>query len=513
MKRRNLIILIVGLVAVILIGIFASKGSGGTTITARVQKVAYGKFETRLPETGVIQRPQIETMTALAPGNVDKLYVHAGDHVHAGELLVTLSNPQLIANAESADAAYTAAAARAKTAQETNAVVPATNAQNLVQAQYNLELARANLNQAITDQKNGTQSGLGYGGTTAAEQRVQADANVATAESSLRDAQRVWEANKDLFANKAISKDTLDTSFTKYDQARIAYEQTKRTRESTYLQLQQNVSVLADRVKASRDAVRQAEAALEAARIQSGQNKYSDVVAAKADAAARLSDKTYADDQVSRLTFRAPFDGIVQTIATQTGDTLRPLQPGDSVTVGQSVISIASNAGFIVRARVDEQDISQVHVGQSVKISGEDLGTKSINGHVAVVGDVAQKSDDPSNTSRQVITTIALDSSLPFLRDGMTVDVDIATTSLSHVIEVPTDAVRKDGSTSYVWVVKDKKPVKTTVKTGPANDAQTIITSGLKPGDTIVVDRNAVIAPSTTVNPAPTPSPGASPSA
>ena len=507
-RRRNLIILISGLALVIIVGIISAARPKGAAIVAGVQKVGFTHFQTRLPETGQIQRPQTETLAALAAGNIDHVYVKPGDHVAKGQLLVTLSNPQLVTNAESARATYQAAVGRATSAVQTNAVLPSQNQSALVQAQFNLEQAKFNLNQALTDQKNGAQSGLGYGGNTAAEQRAAADANVATNDSNLHEAQRLYIANKDLYANKAISKETLDQSQAKFEQARILDDQSKQTRASTYAQLSQNVSVLADRVRANRDAVRQAEAALEAANLTASQNKVGDVQAARGDAAARMADMEYAQEQVAHLQFKAPFPGIVQTLATQPADALRPLQPGDSVTIGQSIVSVAADGGFIVRARVDEQDISNVHVGQKAKISGEDLGTKSLRGHVTAVGAVAQKSDDPSNTSRQVITTIALDGSLPFLRDGMTVDVDIITTDRANVIAIPNDAIRRDPQGKpFVYVLGvDKKTVKTPVTLGTANDTQSIVSRGLTIGETLVIDRSPAIRDKMAITPAPTPS-------
>jgi RND family efflux transporter MFP subunit len=388
-------------------------------------------------------------------------------------------------------------------------VLPAQNQSNVVQAEFNLEQAKFNLNAALTDQKNGAQSGLGYGGSTAQAQRVAADANVANARTNLREAQRIYTADKDLYANKAISSDALSQQDARLAQAQIAADQAMRQRDDTYSQLRQNVSVLADRVRAARDAVRQAEAALAAAKLQAAQNKVGDVAAARGDAEARLNDLRYAQDQVSRLTIRAPYAGIVQTIATQSSDSLRPLQPGDNVAAGEALLTIAADAGFIVRARVDEQDISQVRLGESARISGEDLGDKTLTGHVAAIGEVAQKSDDPANTSRQVITTIKLDRSLPYLRDGMNVDVDIVTADRPHVIAVPSEAIRHDEGKPYVLVVRqsDGRAIKTPVALGTANDTATIVTRGIRPGETVVVDRNPAIVDDTTVTAAPEPSP------
>ena len=125
------------------------------------------------------------------------------------------------------------------------------------------------------------------------------------------------------------------------------------------------------------------------------------------------------------------------------------------------------------------------------------------------IGAVAQKSDDPSNTSRQVITTIKLDRSLPYLRDGMNVDVDIITADRPHVIAIGSEAIRHDEAKPYVFRVRpsDGRAIKTPVELGAANDTQTIVTRGITPGDTVVVDRNPAIVDNIAVKAAPRPSP------
>jgi HlyD family secretion protein len=508
-RRRNLIILIVGLLAIIVIGAVVARPRNDA-IKTRVVTVSYTTYQTKLPETGVVQRPQTQILAALVAGNVDQIYVRPGQHVSGGQLLATISNPQLVNAEQDAHDAYLAAEGRARTAAATNGALPAQNRSAVVQAQAAVENARFNLNQAIQDERAGAQSGLGFGNQSAAAQRASAEASVATAQTDLREAQRIADANRDLYAQKAISKDALDQSLAKLQQTRVAYDQAKRQLAETNATLARQTPVLSDRVRANRDALTQAQAALAAARANAAQDKSGDVQSASADAAQRLADWHYAADQVARLRIVAPFAGVVQTVASETADSLRALQPGDPVTVGQAVITMAPEGGFVVRARVDEQDIAAIRTGQRAIVSGEDLGTTKLPGHVAAIGAVAQKSDDPSNTARQVITTIALDKTVPFLRDGMTVDVDIVTVDRPHVLALPADAIRKDADNKpYVLVVVNGKTVKRSVTLGPSNDAQSIVASGLKPGEVVVGERNVGIVAGLRVSPtsAPTSSP------
>jgi RND family efflux transporter MFP subunit len=493
-RRRNILIIVAAAVVIILIGAFAARPHDAA-IEARLQTVRRSTFETRLPETGTLQRAQTQTLSALVGGNLERFTVAPGQHVDADEVVAIVANPQVVNAADTAHATYLAAAARAETASENNAVLPLQNRSSVVQAQAALEQARFNLNQAQQDVRSGSQSGLGYGGTSADEQRAVADAAVANAATQARESKRIYDANVDLFANKAISRDALEQSRAREEQDQVNLKQAQSQRDATYASLARQAPVLEDRVSAARDAVHQAEAALASARASAAQPKTGDVAAARADATARRSDWIYAAAQVDRLELRAPFAGIVETIASQTGDITRPLQPGDAVTTGQALVTIAADSGYIVRTKVDEQDIASVAVGQPATIGGEDLAGASLPGHVVAVDAVAQKSDDPSNTSRQVVTTVRLDRTLPFLRAGMTVDVDIITHAAPHAIVVGNDAIRRDPANKpYVFVVRDGRTVKSAVTLGAANETQTVVTRGLAPGDVVVNDRNVAIA-------------------
>jgi RND family efflux transporter MFP subunit len=491
-RRRNTIIVIAGLVLLLLIGFFVSRPKDALKVA--LTTVKYGTFSTKLPETGVIQLPRTVTIPAAVPGNMGLINVQAGDHVHAGQLLATIVNAQLISNLHDAEDSALSAEGRARSASESNVVQ-----------------ARSQLVQAKQDLVAGSQSGLGYGGQTAEEQRLDADAAVQRAATDLREAQRIYQANQDLFAQKAISKDTLDTSQAKYEEDNVAYLQAKQQRQILSGQLTRQQSVLADRVHAAEDSLRQAQAALDATQAASGESKLGDLEAARGDAARAEADLSYARDQVSHLSVVAPFDGTIESVATQPNDPLRPIQPGEAVTTGQGLFTLAENGRFIVRTRVDEQDVASIATGQRAIVSGEDFAGKELTGRVVAISPLAQKSDDPSNTSRQVLTTIELDRTLPFLRDGMTVDVDIVTHDQPHVLAIPIDAVRKDDKgKSYVFVVKDSRTVRSDVKLGAQNDTQAVVTSGISAGDVIVADKSATVLPKVRVTAAPSPSPGPS---
>jgi RND family efflux transporter MFP subunit len=507
MNRRTLIISAVALILIV-VAVFAIFRPGKDALPVREAVVQYTTFMTKLPETGVVQVPQLVTIPAGVPGNVALIEVRAGDRVTRGELLATIFNEQISSNVQTAQDSAESAAGRAQSVYETNGALPAQNRSAVVQAQAAVVAARSELTQAQQDLVAGAQSGLGYGGQTAEEQRLSADTALAKAETDLREAKRTFDANSYLYEQKGLSRDALQQSEARYDEALATEQQAKSEREILTGQLAREGQVLRDRVRSAQDALRQAEAGLASAEAAAHESKAGDLAAAQADAEHARADLEFARDQAAHLEVRSPIDGVVESVASEPGDSLRPLQPGDTVTAGQPLFTLSSHDKFVVRTRVDEQDIASVQVGQRAIVSGEDFGSATIEGRVAAISPIAQKSDDPSNTSRQVLTTIALARTLPFLRDGMSVDVDIVTRAQTHVLSVPIDALRTDETGTYVYTVVDGRTRRANVAIGTQNDSAALVLSGVADGDIVVAEKGPSITDDVAVKPAPSPSPG-----
>ncbi len=492
-RRRT--ILVIGGLALLVLVIVALRPSRGPSHVVRVAVVGYAPFTIALPESGIVQYPQIETISSRVSGNIGRIFVKAGDRVTAGQLLGTIENPQIASNAQSSAEAYRSATARAESAE-------VTGGSNVVQAQANLEIARARLAQARQDLANGLQSGLGYGETTAADQRAQADANLANAATVLREARRVFVAYQDLYDNKAVSRDQLDQAKAKFDEAQVAYGQARLQRGSLGTQLTRSRTVLEDNLRSAQESFAQAQAQLGTARVEAGGG---DVAAARAEAGRAAADYAFAREQADATTIRAPYDATVLNVATEKNDPLRPLQPGDTVEAGQPLLLLAGQRAFVVRTRVDEQDVINVRLGERAQITGEDFPGRVLDGYVVEISPIAQKSDASASGARTVATTIRVERPPPFLRDGMSVDVNILTIDAPHAIVVPNDAITREGGTANVYVVRQGSAYRRSVRVGPSNETTSVIESGLRSGDVIVTQGTTGLTDGARVA-APTPS-------
>jgi HlyD family secretion protein len=408
MKRLPILIAILAGVAVILVAAKMQNRADDPALAVRLSTIRPSTFQTKLPENGVVQHPRTATIPTLVAGNLGVVYVKPGDRVYQGQLVATVQNPQLEANAASSQADY--------------------------------DQARASIGTARTNSQNAQ---VGY------------QAALSTTKSALDEAKRIYESDVALYSQGAIPLNQLDVDKAKYVQLQVQYAQAVR-------QLK-----LGAVVGYAQDSVQIAEATARKMAIVNASNQ----------------------QQLSFERIIAPFAGIIQSIATQPNDPLTPLRAGDPVTQGQALFTIAEGSTYIVKAQVDEQDVMSVHVGQPVIVTGQDFPERHIAGHVAQIAPIATKSTDASSTAKQVLTTIRLDSSPPFLKDGMTVDVDILTTDIHNALVVPSDAIVTEKGKSYVYAVENGVAHKTPVKIGKSNDAQTIVRSGIAPGTVIVAQK------------------------
>ena len=145
-------------------------------------------------------------------------------------------------------------------------------------------------------------------------------------------------------------------------------------------------------------------------------------------------------EQLDDYTITAPIDGTVITKNTKVGDTL-------DTTNGQTTLAVIYDLSYLTfDMSLDELDVNQVEVGQTVEVtcdSLEDVGT---------IEGVVTKVSVAGTTSNGVTTypvTVQIDNPPEDLLPGMNVDAVIVVDEATDVIAVPISAVQR-GDTVYV---------------------------------------------------------------
>jgi RND family efflux transporter MFP subunit len=183
--------------------------------------------------------------------------------------------------------------------------------------------------------------------------------------------------------------------------------------------------------------------------------------------------------QAGYATIRAPFDGVI-------GDQF--LYQGDFASAGTKMLTIADTSSVIVKAPLSVDAAMRVRAGDSATIQPDTLPGVTLQGTVSLVGRAA----DPQ--SRTVELWITLPNPDGHLRPNSAARVTVQSANVSNAIVVPTAAVTLDATNanSGTVMVVDAKSVAHEIKvtTGAHSRERTQITSGLRGGETVVIEGN-----------------------
>lgn len=195
------------------------------------------------------------------------------------------------------------------------------------------------------------------------------------------------------------------------------------------------------------------------------------------------------DEPLTHAAVRAPIPGIV---------TDQFQFQGEYVAAGARLVTIANLSEVVVKTQVADNVVAQVQVGDQATVLPADLPGQSLTGKVALIS----RSSDPVNRTVEVWVSLANASGQ--LRAGGAAQVVVATKQADDAIVVPASAVSldaPDANTGTVMVV-DAKTVahETRVTVGIRTPQVVQITSGLKGGETVIIEGNYALPDGTRVD-------------
>ena len=218
--------------------------------------------------------------------------------------------------------------------------------------------------------------------------------------------------------------------------------------------------------------------------VAEAETRRTTAVAACTAANARIAQAAAAVD-VARATLektvlRAPFDAVVARVATHVGEWLTPSPAGLPMPAALELVDVGS---IYVRAPLDEVDAGKVRSGLPVRITMDAFAGRTFPGRVTRVGAYVSETQQQNRTFD---IDVAFDDATfaRTLLPGTSADVEVILDARDEVVRLPTSAILQG---SRVLVVRDGVIVAVSIRTGLANWEFTEITSGVQPGDHVVV--------------------------
>lgn len=182
-----------------------------------------------------------------------------------------------------------------------------------------------------------------------------------------------------------------------------------------------------------------------------------------------------AEQSLSDAEIVAPFDGVVAAIGFSVGE-----MPGSEG------ITLIDTSHYTITLSVDEKDITQLAVGQAVNLTVEALNNVTVSGTVTHIDLTPSSTDNLVSYSVEV----TLDASAAALRPGMTAVADVILNEVDNAIVVPNRFISTDATTGQSTVkvqVSVGNYVDTPVTLGATTDTESVVTSGLSVGQTVVI--------------------------
>ena len=193
------------------------------------------------------------------------------------------------------------------------------------------------------------------------------------------------------------------------------------------------------------------------------------------------------EEQLGYTTITAPMDGVILSRDVEIGDAV------SSILVLGSTATLVMTEGDInqvyVQGKVDEADIAHVYMNQPARIKVESFRDRFFQGKVTKIA--------PLGVERDNVTTfevrVSIDNPGGELKANMTANAEILLDEHKGVLTVPENAVAYDAQKNASVEIPDKRQKegkrKVPVKVGLSNGSVTEILSGLKEGDTVVLQQ------------------------
>jgi len=163
----------------------------------------------------------------------------------------------------------------------------------------------------------------------------------------------------------------------------------------------------------------------------------------------------------------APLDGHIISTA---------VVPGQVVVTAQTVFTMSDH--LIVEAFIDETDLNQVWLGQSVDITFDSFPDAQLTGKVH---EIAYDATTVNNVTTYQVN-IYLDNTPAYVRSGVSANVFLLISDRKSVLKIPTDAISPEGTVMLV-PGRNQPPVETKVDVGQTDGEWTEVKSGVDEGD------------------------------
>lgn len=180
----------------------------------------------------------------------------------------------------------------------------------------------------------------------------------------------------------------------------------------------------------------------------------------------------------------SPLNGVIKQ---------KYLKEGEYIGAGKKVVEIIDITSVLAAVNIPEMQIGYVKLNKRISITLDALKGKQYTGFVKTIGLEADLK------SRSFAVEVEIKNPNRELLPGMLARIKMLTQSIDRQVLIPRHTIQEEENGSFVYIVKNNRSIKKSVKIGITVDDEVQILSGLKFGEFIVETGQQMITDQETV--------------
>ena len=196
-----------------------------------------------------------------------------------------------------------------------------------------------------------------------------------------------------------------------------------------------------------------------------------------------------AENNVQRMTIRAPIDGIVVMQSIFRGGDFGQIKQGDQVWSGQFFMSIVDPSSMVLNGTVNQVDAELLRLGAKAQIQFDAYPELEATGTVVGVGAMAKVSVFRASYVAGIPVRVKLDRVEQRIIPDLTASADIVLRGEKDAVIAPRAGVFQENGGSFVFLQSPTGWIRKDVELGLGNHVAVTVRSGLQKGDVIALQR------------------------
>ena len=378
----------------------------------KIAEVTQGPISVNISATGVVEPNFKVEVKSKASGEVLSFPMLEGDKIKKGTLLLQLDKSDEKRNVDKAQADLSSATAKLRKAE---------TALTLQKTKYETDLktSQSEMQNTITN---------------------------------LKDSEDKFKRQIDLFKQKVVSQESLDSA------------------QTLYKVNQQNLIQAESQFQAAKDSVHD---------ITMKENEVELVNTEVIRARIALEE---VEERLEETEIFAPITGVIIEKLVEEGQIIA--SGISNVNGGTALATLADMSRLFIIADIDETDIGSIKIGHKVTITADAFSDRKFKG---LVKRIAPQGLVENSITIFKVKIEVLGKGRKILKPMMSANIDIVTEHVENTVFTSRAGIRDGEQGKFAMVLKEDKPEKIAVKTGIRNPIHVQIVSGLIPGDQVIL--------------------------